>query len=122
LPSGISCGGRQAILNALVEQGYSSMGMATHLQRQQVIALTRDHRSTLESFGVKSLFLFGSVARDQAHPGSDADFLVEFSKPVGLFGLSRIRLYLEDLLGCPIDLGTAEALREHLREPVLEAG
>ena len=65
--------------------------MATTLQRQQVIALMRDRRSTLENLGVKSLFLFGSVARDQAHPGSDADFLMEFSKPIGLFGLSRIR-------------------------------
>lgn len=58
--------------------------------------------------------------RDRSLQLPEACQLVEFSKPVGLFGLSRIRLYLEDLLGCPIDMGTAEALREHLRGPVLE--
>ncbi|MEQ8958365.1 MAG: nucleotidyltransferase domain-containing protein [Coleofasciculus sp. C2-GNP5-27] len=46
---------------------------------------------------VKSLELFGSVARDEAKADSDVDFLVEFSQPIGLLGFSRIRLYLEDI-------------------------
>lgn len=48
------------------------------------------------------------------------DFLVEFSKPVGFFELFSVRYFLEDLLGCEIDLGIVDALREHLRTPVLE--
>jgi predicted nucleotidyltransferase len=48
------------------------------------------------------------------------DFWVEFSKPVGFFELFSARYFLEDLLGCEIDLGTVDALREHLRTPVLE--
>lgn len=70
--------------------------------------------------GVKSLDLFGSVARNQATPASDIDFLVEFSKPVGLFQLLDVQYFLEDLLKRSIDLGTANSLKEHLRKPVLE--
>ncbi len=85
-----------------------------------MLAIVKDHQVKLQELGVKSLDLFGSVARDEARPDSDVDFLVEFSKPIGLFGFSRIRLYLEDILGRPVDLGTPDTLREHLREPVLE--
>ncbi len=48
------------------------------------------------------------------------DFLVEFAIEASLFDLFRVRHYLEDLLGCNVDLGTTDALREHLREPILE--
>jgi uncharacterized protein len=68
---------------------------------------------------VKALNLFGSVARDEAHLGSDVDFLVEFAIEAGLFDLFRVQHYLEDLLKRPIDLGTDAALREHSREPVI---
>ena len=90
------------------------------MKRDEVLAIVKAHQVKLQELGVKSLDLFGSVARDEARQDSDVDFLVEFSKPVGLFGFSRIRLYLEDILGCPVDLGTADTLREHLRKPVLE--
>jgi uncharacterized protein len=90
------------------------------MRRNDVLTLVQAHRSNLMQLGVKSLDLFGSVARDEAHPNSDVDFLVEFSKPSGLFQLLRVKHYLEDILECPVDLGTRTALREHLREPVLK--
>ena len=70
-------------------------------------------------FGVKSLFLFGSVARDEATSASDVDLLVEFSRPVGYFGLFALQDYLEKLLGCPVDLGTHESLKPYIRERVM---
>ena len=78
------------------------------------------HREQLEKLGVKSLLLFGSVARDEAGPDSDVDFLVELNGEMGLFEFIKIRLYLEDILNCSVDLGTEDALRENLREPVLK--
>jgi predicted nucleotidyltransferase len=75
---------------------------------------------TLEAMGVKSLGLFGSVARNEATAESDVDILVEFAKPVGFFQIFDIQYFLEDLLQCPIDLGTVDSLKEHLRTPVLE--
>ncbi len=86
----------------------------------EVLELVRSHQTQLQKLGVISLDLFGSVARDQAHAQSDVDFLVEPEKSVGFFEFFRIKRYLEDVLERPIDLGTADALKEHLREPVLE--
>ncbi|ARV60336.1 nucleotidyltransferase [Nostocales cyanobacterium HT-58-2] len=90
------------------------------MKRDEVLAIVAAHRQQLQAMGVKSLELFGSVARDEADPDSDVDFLVEFDRPVGLFDFSRVRLYLEDVLGCSVDMGTQDALREHLRKPVFK--
>lgn len=90
------------------------------MKRDEVLLLVADHREELERLGVKALSLFGSVARDQARLSSDVDFLVEFSIEAGLFDLFRVQHYLEDLLERKVDLGTEDALREHLREPVIK--
>ncbi|MDJ0583185.1 nucleotidyltransferase family protein [Crocosphaera sp.] len=90
------------------------------MKRDDVLKIIAEHREQLEKLGVKSLLLFGSVARDEAGPDSDVDFLVEFNQEMGLFEFIKIRLYLEDILNCSVDLGTEDALRAHLREPVLK--
>lgn len=90
------------------------------MNREQVIAVVQAHRAQLQALGVKSLDLFGSVARDEARDDSDVDFLVEFAIQASLFDLFRVKHFLEDLLEKDIDLGTRDALREHLREPVLK--
>ena len=90
------------------------------MKRSQVLELVKSHQIQLQTMGVISLDLFDSVARDQANAESDVDFLVELEESIGFSGFFRIKHYLEDILECPIDLGTADALKEHLRKPVLE--
>lgn len=90
------------------------------MKRAEVLAILESHRESLQKLGVKSLELFGSVARDDAHPDSDVDFLVEITIKATLFDLFSVQHYLEDILGCKVDLGTKSALRQHLREPVLQ--
>ena len=46
--------------------------------RQTVLNILRDRLDVIHNFGVRSLALFGSVARDEATETSDLDFLVEF--------------------------------------------
>jgi hypothetical protein len=94
--------------------------MTTTLKRDVVLTTVRNHQATLLGMGVKSLILFGSVARDQAGETSDVDFLVQFSRPVGFFQLFEVKDYLESILECSVDLGTIEALKQHLRQPVME--
>jgi len=89
------------------------------MQRQEVIARLNQHQETLKGFGVKSLLLFGSVARDEARSTSDVDLLVEFDRPVGLFTFVRLQRYLEEILGRSVDLGTPDSLKPDLQEPVL---
>jgi uncharacterized protein len=90
------------------------------MRRDEVIAIVTAHQDELRSMGVESLDLFGSVARDEATPESDVDFLVELNRPMGLFDFVGIKLYLEDILGRDVDLGSLDALRERLREPVMK--
>jgi hypothetical protein len=91
------------------------------MQRDQVIRILAGRRSELhENYAVKSLSLFGSVARDEARHDSDVDLLVEFSRPVGLFQFIGLQQYLESLLGCPVDLGTLASLKPRLKESVMQ--
>ncbi len=57
------------------------------MKRDDVLATIAKHQNQLQEMGIKSLNLFGSVARDEACPDSDVDFLVEFNRPGGLFQL-----------------------------------
>jgi predicted nucleotidyltransferase len=91
------------------------------MRRAEAIEILRSQRTVLaERYGARSLALFGSVARDEARPDSDVDILVEFERPVGLFGLFELQDYLEALLGCKVDLGTNDSLKPRLRQRVLE--
>jgi predicted nucleotidyltransferase len=89
------------------------------MERDQILALLKSHRRQLKKYGIHSLSIFGSVARDQVRKNSDVDILVDFEKPVGLFEYARLKMYLEDVLGREVDLVTPEALREELREDIL---
>jgi len=64
---------------------------------------------------VKSLRLFGSVARDEASPASDIDLLVEFEKTPTFSKYMKLKIYLEDLLGARVDLVTESGLRDRVR-------
>lgn len=90
------------------------------MRRDEAFSILRSNFSELRNdFGVAHLSLFGSVARDQAGPDSDVDVLVQFNRPLGLFGLIRLRARLETLLGCSVDVGTAESLKPRIRDHVL---
>jgi uncharacterized protein len=89
------------------------------MDREYVIQLINSHHQVLQkNFGVKHLYLFGSVARNEASPTSDVDFLVEFSRSTGLFGLISLQLFLEKELGRNVDLGTYESLKSYIKEDV----
>jgi len=89
------------------------------MERDKIISLLKSRRRRLKKFGIHSLSIFGSVARDQAHKNSDIDILVDFEKPIGLFEYARLKMYLEEILERPVDLVTPEALRQELREEIL---
>ena len=89
------------------------------MRRAEALAILNEHRDEIRSFGVKSLAIFGSVARDEARPDSDVDILVEFDPPVGLFTVIRLQDYLSSILGRQVDLVMRDAIKKQLRERIL---
>ncbi|SEA54740.1 hypothetical protein SAMN05660964_01842 [Thiothrix caldifontis] len=86
------------------------------MQKHQALQLLRDQFTEIrQRFGVKRLALFGSTARDEAQAGSDVDVLVEFDGKADSKRYFGLMFYLEDMLGCPLDLVTDKALRPELR-------
>jgi uncharacterized protein len=66
--------------------------------------------------GVRSLALFGSVARDEARPESDIDFAVEFNVPTTFDGYMNLKILLEDTLGQDIDLIPIQSMKPEVKE------
>lgn len=86
------------------------------MNRQRALELLSSSKPELKNrFGVTRLALFGSVASDTATSGSDIDVLVDFDGPATSERYFGVQFYLEDLLGCPVDLVTEKALRPELR-------
>ena len=91
------------------------------MNRDQAISLLARSKPVLaERYGVTKLALFGSTARGTARPDSDVDgVLVAFDGAASSTRYFGVQFYLEDVLGCPVDLVTEKALRAELR-PFIE--
>jgi predicted nucleotidyltransferase len=70
---------------------------------------------------IRRLSLFGSVLRDDFHPDSDVDVLVEF-EPGHVPGLAffAMEMELSDILGQKVDLNTPGFISPYFRDQVLE--
>lgn len=86
---------------------------------QALQVLARAKPELTRRFGVIRLALFGSTARGEALPGSDVDIVVSFDGPATSRRYFGVQFYLEDALGCPVDLVTEKAMRPELR-PFIE--
>jgi uncharacterized protein len=90
-------------------------------ERTEVLERLRADRSSLDRFGVRSIALFGSVARGEAGAGSDVDILVDYradARP-DLFEFIDLKEHLEELVGRRVDLVTPAALHPRLRDRIL---
>ncbi len=67
-----------------------------------------------KKYGVKSLAVFGSMARGDDHEGSDVDILVTFEDRPTFDNFFGLKSYLEDLFDRPVDLGTPTMVRPGL--------
>lgn len=88
------------------------------MQRDIVLAILEQHRTSLRALGIRSLSLFGSVARDQAGQNSDVDILVDLEPPLTFDRYMDVKFYLEDHLGTRVDLVSWRSLKPQIREVV----
>lgn len=73
------------------------------LERQECIdKIKASSEYIISQFDVRSLRLFGSLARNQQREASDVDVCVEM--PPDMFQLIGLKQYLEELLGCDVDV------------------
>ncbi|MDA3898543.1 MAG: nucleotidyltransferase family protein [Desulfobacteraceae bacterium] len=92
------------------------------IKKQEVINKLKQNQHKLNAFQVKELYLFGSVARNEAGPDSDVDFIVDFEPgaEVGFFKFVRLQKMLSELLDCSVDLTTRDALHQELKNHILK--
>jgi predicted nucleotidyltransferase len=81
-------------------------------QRDQIL-------ETAHKNGAFDVRVFGSVARGDARPDSDIDFLVRLEAGRSLLDLARLLRELQTLLGCNVDIVTEAGLRPRIRLQVL---
>ncbi len=82
-------------------------------RRDEILKLAEQH-------GAYNVRVFGSVARGEATPHSDIDFLVDVKPKTSIFELVGLWLDLKDLLEREVDLSTDEGLRDHIRPNALK--
>ncbi len=71
--------------------------------QDEYLKILRNHAEDLKNrFGIRSLWLFGSVARNEHQEGSDVDVCVEMAP--NLYQLISLKQGLEALLGCTVDV------------------
>lgn len=87
--------------------------------REDVIFLLRQ-QMVQSRFGIQSLSLFGSVARNEATATSDLDFVVDFEGVVTFDRYMDLKIFLEDLFNKKIDLAIKGSLKPQIRERVFE--
>jgi uncharacterized protein len=88
------------------------------MKLEDALQLLKKNAPALNQLGVKSLAVFGSTARQEATSSSDIDILVKFNLPPTFDQYIETKFFLEDLLGCKVDLVTQDGLKPLVRAEV----
>jgi len=71
------------------------------------------------TFYVRELGIFGSFVKERQKTRSDIDILVAFEQGhKDFFNYTRLKYYMEELLGRKVDLVIKEAVKPRLRERI----
>lgn len=82
-------------------------------RREEILELGAKH-------GAHNIRVFGSVARGDAGPNSDVDFLVDLEPGRSLFDLGGLLMDLQELFDCHVDVVTSKGLKARMRERILK--
>lgn len=87
---------------------------------EEIKKVLREHKEEFkERFKVKEIGIFGSIIRGERRETSDIDILVDFEDDADLFHLVGLALFLEKKLNQKVDLVPKRALREEIKDSVL---
>jgi uncharacterized protein len=87
---------------------------------ERVIATLRAHEAELRQAGLRSVSLFGSVARGETESDSDIDLAAEFEPAarMDLLQLTALERRIAQLLGSPVDLLPEPADKSRLQDQI----
>ena len=90
------------------------------MTKSETITRLKQQADAVRALGATSLYLFGSVARNEAGPSSDLDLFIDHDSgnAFSLVDLARIKLLLEDEFGGDVDITTRDSLHPRLRDPI----
>ncbi len=90
------------------------------ITRDDILSTLKELKPFLhKEFAVKEIGLFGSFADESFTEDSDIDILVDFERPIG-WKFFSLEIYLEKIFNRKIDLVTKNALKEQLKESILQ--
>ena len=91
--------------------------MKTTLNKAEILSLLRRHMPMMqERFGVRSLALIGSFARNEATEESDVDLIVDM--PSSYRHFFELQRFLETELKRRVDLGLEHSLRSFIKNRI----
>ena len=93
------------------------------MNKTEAIAKLKGRAVAIKALGATSLYLFGSIARDEAKTSSDLDLFIDYD-PNGRFNafdLVGIKQFLERELGVEVDITTRDGLHPMLRADIEES-
>ena len=73
----------------------------------------------LEKHEVRRASLFGSIVREELTDQSDIDILVEFKGTKSLLDLAALKMELEEVLKCEVDILTFNSIHPLLKDQIL---
>ena len=90
------------------------------MNRLEAIDKLKRQAQAIKAMGVTSLYLFGSIAQDEAGRGSDLDLFIDYepSSRFNAFDLVGIKQLLESELGVDVDITTRDGLHPMLRTDI----
>jgi len=95
--------------------------MEDKLNLTRILEVLRNNVVTIQSFGIKSIGIFGSYVREEQETRSDLDVLIEFEIGKKNFdNFMDLLHFLEDLFQVKVDLVTKEALSPYIGPSILE--
>ncbi len=72
-----------------------------------------------KEYSVKKIGLFGSFSNNTYTENSDIDILVELERPIG-WKFFSLEIFLEKVFGRKIDLVTKNAIKEQIKDKILQ--
>jgi uncharacterized protein len=89
------------------------------MKSPEAISKLKRHAGAIKALGATSLYVFGSVARNENNT-RDLDLFIDYDpeSKFSLLELVGIKLLLEEKLGVPVDVTTRDSLHPMLRADI----